>query len=139
MLGGVSYNDMHGLGLLFRTEMRVDEMSMSFKPRAGLRSDKCDENRNTLSAYAVWLSKEYGNGELTDMTLLFNDWPWNTLEKWADGNNSAFIIKSETHIDPAPMQTIITVTVLGIHDAPWNEYQESFNEALVMHKLETNL
>lgn len=95
--------------------------------------------RGNFGQFAQGLNEEYGHIDFNIMKEIFLDWPTNLIDTWAIDFNDSFMLDFDVFYKALTMETAIHVTVYGITNVNWHDYQDSYQQALTMLKLSSNL
>lgn len=134
----VSFKGRHQLGLLFRSENRLDG-DLSYLPQEISMDAGIPPGRRNLEGYMRHLNMQFAVVQPLAMMDLFDGFPSGPLEEWALEYNHEFILEFNGYYDPAPMHTIIICKALGETNVHWTEYADTYRQALTMEKLSSGL
>jgi hypothetical protein len=95
--------------------------------------------REQLEAFRRALEESYNTVDCDGMAELFEGWPRNSIEEWATDYNYSFHLRYNVFYDAQTLESIVAINGFGIHSLNWTEYQESYHQAHLMHKLKENL
>lgn len=73
------------------------------------------------------------------MKNYFIDWPQNKIEEWAVEFNDSFTVKFDIYYNTDPMVQQLDIKAFGNISHNWIEYEDAYQQAYTMMKLESNL